>query len=68
MKQTLRAWEIEEGDKITLNDGSIVTVKTIGKGIYPKSKLITWGNGQDDWSCVPDSTKLEVDTKADWQY
>lgn len=43
---------------LQLEDGSLHKIKSIVNGFYPRSKLITYVNGQ--WSCLLNTDKVNA--------
>jgi methionine synthase II (cobalamin-independent) len=51
--------DLQIGDKVELEDGSIVRANKIDKGWFTSpSKMITWSNGK--WSCFYNSDQITV--------
>ena len=52
--------DLQIGDKLTREDGKVITIREFTNGFYRNSRLAHYGFGADDWTTVFNNVKYEV--------
>lgn len=61
MKKTKLGKDLAIGDKIIIaNEARAVTVTHVCRGMVPRTKMVTWGDPDFEWSSVPFEDVIEL--------